>query len=312
MTQQEIIDLLNAAHDNSFNADELAISAQYSDYSRSLEVNRTLKKSLHKIDRNNSFSYFEYIDNLTSYTYGSGYTGETADKYSENLSDDFWNTNPFENGGDWDWELNIFTFTVSGNVFTGVWEDATIVIELTENRLLKRVVSSDGSTFNFSYTNVNPAFPAGFSKDDFPLKQEYGGTGTFTYTLATDQPLVIDGAIQETSQYTPHTCRIIFYKDGESIGNEFKFHVSFPENFTRLPAGTYVGTYNGDDYSFSAIKGHMGGIVWYDKGGNVTVTINGDIYTITIDMDTSTNGGIDGTPGKIRGTYTGYLPVVNN
>ncbi|MDR0713785.1 MAG: BACON domain-containing protein [Bacteroidales bacterium] len=142
-------------------------------------------------------------------------------------------------------------------------------------------------------------------------KDAYGGAGTFTNTLAADQPLTVDEAKYKNRS-------ILFYKDSEELSGALYFNIGFPGQAADvpLPAGTYTfydyGTpsaINVPEYHFYCQKGILGGVIYYGKGGTLTVSIDGDIYTVTLDMDTYHEYSENPTSGKIRGSYTGYLPV---
>jgi hypothetical protein len=140
-----------------------------------------------------------------------------------------------------------------------------------------------------------------------PPTQPYGGAGTFTNTMAADQPLVVDGAKYD------YRNGIYFYKDNEELSGALYLNISFPGQAAGvpLPAGTYYFVDYGlpeREYGFYCQKGVLGGMMYYGKGGTVTVSINNDIYTIAVDMDTYHDYAGNTTTGKIRGTYTGYLP----
>jgi hypothetical protein len=319
LTQQEIIDLLKYAWENTRNSPEIALSATNTAfaYPMILETNQAQKKSLFAAINDTVFSEFEYIDNLTKYVYENGTT------YREELPSGFWsdyaNINEmFKEGG---FKPEYYSWTVSGNVYAGVSLNDTgfeATLELTADNKVKTLhivdaddgVVDDDIMMTFSYGNVNPAFPAGFNQSDFPLKGsgQYGGTGTFTNTMAADQPLVVDGAKYIGGQ------QIRFYKEGAEIGSAFYLNFHFPGQAAGvlLPAGTYhfVEDYSlpAQEYGFNCSKGEIGGMLYYGKGGTVTVSIDGDIYTIAVDMDTYHDYYTSPVTGKIRGTYTGYLP----
>ncbi|MDR1154481.1 MAG: BACON domain-containing protein [Bacteroidales bacterium] len=320
LSQQQIMDLLRSAWANTKTSPEIAISATNAafDYPMFLETSQAQKKSLYTEINNTVFIEFEYIDNLTKYVY------ENGTKYREELPSDFWsdygNVNDmFREGG---FEPEYYTWTVAGNVYTGVSHDGGYLneatFELTDDKKVKTLhvldaddgVVDDDITMNFSYGSVNPAFPAGFDQADFPLKGsgQYGGTGTFTNTMAADQPLVVDGA-----KYDGGSIR--FYKEDVELSSALYLEIHFPgqgADVSRLPAGTYHFydshiAQSMPEYSFYCQKGVLGGINYYGKGGTVTVSINGDIYTIEVDMDTYHGDYGSPTTGKVRGTYTGYL-----
>jgi hypothetical protein len=323
LSQQQIRDILKDAWANTKTSPEIALSATNTAlaYPMILETNQTQKKSLFAAINGAVFTEFEYIDNGTKYVYD----GET--KYREELPSDFWsdygNVNDMFREGSF--EPAYYTWTVRNNVYTGVSHDEGYLneatFELTDDKKVKTLhvvdaddgVVDDDIRMTFSYGNVNPAFPAGFDPADFPLKgsEQYGGTGTFTNTMAADEPLVVDGAKFSGSQ-------IRFYKEGEDVAGAIYLDIWFPgqgADVRLLPAGTYYFEEHGhplQEYGFYCSKGWLGGMPYYGKGGTVTVSIDGDRYTIAVDMDTYHD--YDGSPvtGKIRGTYTGYLTVVNN
>jgi hypothetical protein len=316
--QQQIIDLLKNAWGNTKSSPEIAISATNTalPYPMVVETNQVQKKSLFAAMNGAVFSEFEYIDNLTRYVY------ENGTKYREELPSDFWNdygnvNDMFREGG---FVPEDYTWTVSSNVYAGVSLEGTylneVTLELTADSKVKTLhvvdaddgVVDDDITMTFSYGSVNPVFPAGFDQADFPLKGsgQYGGTGTFTNTMA-DQPLTVDGA--------KYNGQIRFYKEDADVADAIYLDMYFPgkgADVSRLPAGTYPFVDRGQsmpEYYFYCQKGVIGGVAYYGKGGTVTVSMEGDIYTVAVDMDTY--HGDYGSPvtGKIRGTYTGYLPA---
>ena len=312
MTQQQIIDLLNAAWSNTRSANEIAISGTNTGwpYSFRYEINRAQKKALSaEIKSDNSFNEFEYIDNLTKYVYH-----EPETKYRITLPATFWagDTIMKDVMGE-DGEFEYYTWTVEGNVYNGISQDGnTGTFELTADNKIKtmHVIDDDGEgyedddmTATFTYTNVNPAFPAGFNKADFP-ERLYGGTGTFTNTRAAGKQLTVYGA--RHGYYS-----LYFDTDGDRESSVLYFYIDFPGNAdgVPLPAGTYH--YNDyqttSEYLFSCYEGDFGGVSYYGKGGTMTVSKSGDTYTITVDMDTYHEYYGNETTGKIQGTYTGYL-----
>jgi hypothetical protein len=324
LTQQQIIDLLKSAWDNTKASPEIAISATNAnfEYPMILETNMTQKKSLYAAINDTVFIEFEYIDNLTKYEY------EDGTKYREELPADFWsdygNVNEIFRGG---FVPENYTWTVSDNVYAGVYREADasyrneVTLELAADNKVKTLhifdahngVVDDDITMTLSYGNVNPAFPAGFDQADFPLKgsEQYGGTGTFTNTMAADQPLVVDGAKIFSGN------QIRFYKEGEDVAGAIYLDIHFPgqgADVLLLPAGTYHFydyhiAQSIPEYNFYCQKGWLGGMVYYGRGGTVTVSIDGDIYTINVEMDTYHEYYDSPVTGKIRGTYTGYLPA---
>ncbi|MDR1343391.1 MAG: BACON domain-containing protein [Prevotellaceae bacterium] len=317
LTQQQIIDLLKNAWVNTKASPKIAVSVTNAAlaYPMIFETNQVQKKSLSATVNDAIFSEFEYIDNLTKYVY------ENGTKYREELSSDFWNdyaniNEMFNDGG---FVPENYFWTARGKVYAGVTQDMDpidVTIELTADNKIKTLhivdvddgVVDDDVRATFSYTSVNPAFPAGFDKADFLLKgsEQYGGTGTFTNTMAADQPLAVDGAKYLISQ-------IRFYKEGADMVGALYLDIHFPGQAAGvpLPAGIYHFENYGQsiqEYGFYCQKGVLGGMVYYGKGGTVTVSIDGDIYTINVDMDTYHEYS-DSTTGKIRGAYTGYLPA---
>jgi hypothetical protein len=128
--------------------------------------------------------------------------------------------------------------------------------------------------------------------------------------LAADQPQAVDGA-RVSYWVNNNSCSIYFYNNGENISGSFylEFFYDTQANST-LPVGTYTFDTNRDGSlgEFYSPKGFMGGMGWYGESGTVTVSKENNIYTIDVDMDTSLDSSGNIT-GKIRGTYTGYLPT---
>ncbi|GHT76482.1 hypothetical protein FACS189413_02360 [Bacteroidia bacterium] len=179
MTQAEIIALLTESFRTSFNAPELKMEKDFDGRDGSIgsierNVNQKRMLEIEKEKTTGAVVFFEYKEDLTLYVY------EDGNKHKETLPDNYWESS-FNLGT----EFGGFTWTVSDNTFTGVGEGLNkVTVVLNENRQVVslNLVDDDGPddieiiSWTFSYSNVNPTFPAGFNKADFPLKgtQSYG------------------------------------------------------------------------------------------------------------------------------------------
>lgn len=133
------------------------------------------------------------------------------------------------------------------------------------------------------------------------------GTGTFNYTYS-GKPYHVTRVESPNSSST--SINLFFY--GEEQGdNDLYLNIFQSANDNLLP-GTYTfqdrGAVAGTFYSQ---KGAIGGAGFYCHGGAVHVTVSGDIYTITLDINTSVDGDGVTNLGKITGTYTGRIKKVN-
>lgn len=172
--------------------------------------------------------------------------------------------------------------------FTGADRNATITIICGESKITitisQKATKEDGT------------------KPEEP-EDLYGGTGTFINSLYPHQPIIVDGAKQGYGN------SIWFYKDGE-ISDAIYF------NLSSITAGTYTFCdycENPPAKTFYCQKGAyfdgISGWLYYGKGGTLKISISGDTYTISVDMDTYDEFYGSAIYGKITGTYTGYLPV---
>lgn len=180
-----------------------------------------------------------------------------------------------------------------------------------EDRSAVVTVLCDGTEIDITVTQKG-------TKEDGTVpdgNESYGGQGNFIYTHSTVS-LVVDGARQAVSSYTATgsvtKSTITFYRDTINLSNAFYLDMYMIENASRLSSGSYrysqvpISAAN----TFYLSGGTIGGNIYTVTGGTVDVTIQGDVYTISLDIVTegiNANGTPDGA-GKLTGTYTGYLP----
>ncbi|MDR1584630.1 MAG: hypothetical protein LBS07_00440, partial [Prevotellaceae bacterium] len=183
LTQQEIIDLLTAAHDKYTVAEEYELlyvartnySSSIFAYSReSVAYNRVQKKALvasYHSDTATVASSFDYIEGQTRYVYNS------SGKSTQTVSDSYWNNRSFYSGID---TLRAFfsfyEWTTTNNVTfagtrTGQTDKMTVTIDSNKRlTFLKMESNQSGESatkeYNIGYVS-NPAFPKEFSKSDF-------------------------------------------------------------------------------------------------------------------------------------------------
>jgi hypothetical protein len=129
-------------------------------------------------DGDGEATYFIYTENTTAYEYENA-VGSSGTRYSYKVSDAYWNgsthVSELEDAFDLEWEVESNTF-VGSIVQSGYTRKMTITLTSDKKiASIKKEQSNSGRTteIKYAYSSVNPTFPSGFSKSDFPLASQY-------------------------------------------------------------------------------------------------------------------------------------------
>lgn len=151
------------------------------------------------------------------------------------------------------------------------------------------------------------------------------GKGTITNSFAPDKPVEVvraEQVVRSTEESGVIGCEIrLFDKDENRI--DLPLTIFEDERNVKLHSGQFVGFYYGhspkNTYFYVHQKGVIGGEIYYywdDKGSNgggiIEVSVDGSVYTLSLEIITTSEGGNLGKSGKITGSYTGPIPVVND
>jgi hypothetical protein len=286
----------------------------------------------------NTIDGFEFYNNLTKYEYSviepvtSTMSGSIAgatftDKYSADLPADFWQSFTLWQGGKGESGFENYQWTYAGGKFIGSYKDPdsqqTVTGEITLNPAGKiaSINNGFGDVITAEYSDVNPVLPVGFGKPDFTFRP-YGGSGSITETYPHDYNYSLFGAYQRiaysfasSNSTSDYRAINVYFRQwdtryhGEEVYPEilpFVFYVNTSN--AQLPAGTYTAVSN-NNYQCAPYRfdlNHRGEIL---PSSAITVTKNGDNYTITLNINIGEGDYENAQKGKIQGTYTGYLPV---
>jgi hypothetical protein len=181
LTQDEFVDLLSTAFSGSLIAPELTIT--HNDYDDGdiniIEINRSQKKSLERYTEDNTVFGFNYIDNTFHYRYN---TDKGIVKTREQLSPDFWDIynvkthtaflEYIKEDEDW-YDFSVYNWTGSGSNCVGTRTkdgvDRKLTVTLASGKIntIRWEIPDRIHDITFSYASIDPAFPAGFNKEDF-------------------------------------------------------------------------------------------------------------------------------------------------
>ncbi|MDR1673350.1 MAG: BACON domain-containing protein [Bacteroidales bacterium] len=195
--------------------------------------------------------------------------------------------------------------------------DYTVAISLEpnytgEDRTAAIAIRWEGSEITASVMQKGTKEDGNVPDDDGDTA--YGGQGWLKYVLndGSGQQFPVDGATQKFRDNGDiRQISVNFYNKNTPVKPTLDFFAAAASD--RLPAGTYDGRNPTSSLPFSSqtflfldsIK--LDGLTFYYKpeGSSITVSIEGDIYTVSLDInlfgdDASQNA-------KITGTYTGYI-----
>ena len=189
MTSNEILTLIEEVRDNMATVRQVAMEAKETEISDGEtyqgvfigKADLDAKKMVTEEYQDGTIIYFSYVENLTSYFYEK-YDGSREWKESYKVSDAYWNrgadfaVDGIDDAFDLEWK-------VEGSTFVGSYgSEVKMTVTLTKDKKLVSVkveyrdskgAATGGLEVKYAYSGVNPAFPSGFSKSDFPLASQY-------------------------------------------------------------------------------------------------------------------------------------------
>jgi hypothetical protein len=129
----------------------------------------------------------------------------------------------------------------------------------------------------------------------FKLDVDPQGTGKFTYSKQ-DKSFSVD-MCKITRSANDGVYQVYFYRSAKnnwlSYEADLFFNVQTPKGVKKLESGTYKAV-----YGQFGVEGTMSGGKFDCASGGITIAVDGEIYTVTVDV--TTTGG-----DKITGTYKG-------